>query len=98
MADEKRTGINIPTWAVSIIFALLGSLVTGGILYGQARADIDTLKESVNNVVIDSKTISEHKAVIPTIQQDIRDLKTWVASMSAKQDRQYESIMNELRK
>lgn len=97
MADERKTGVNIPTWAIGIIFALVSSLFTGGILWGQARADIDTLKKSVDGIAIDSKAVTEHKAIIPTIQQDVRDLKSIVKSMSEKQDRQYEDIMRAIR-
>lgn len=97
MADERKSGVTIPTWAVGIVFALVSSLFTGGILWGQARADIDSLKAAVEGVAVDSKAVAEHKALIPTIQQDIRDLKVVIKSMSEKQDRQYEDIMRAIR-
>lgn len=76
------------------VVALSFSLISGGaVLHADVRTqgdDIKTIKEEIKS---GSVLIAEHKTVIPIIQQDIKELKEIVKTMSDKQDRQYESIM-----
>lgn len=71
-------------------------LITAGMLYGQARADVSSLKDDVASFKADHAVVIADHAIIPTIQQDVKEIKANQKSVSEKQDRQYESIMSTL--
>lgn len=74
------------------------SLIVGGAaLHSDVKAqgeDLKTVKEDIKSGAV---LVTEHKTVIPIIQQDIRELKDAVKQMSQKQDRQFEEIMRAVR-
>lgn len=74
------------------LIALVASI--GGPLtaWGATQARLHEVEKKAEVSAEDSKLLAQHKAVIPLIQDDVKDIKQSVKDMAEKQDRQFEQL------
>lgn len=86
-------------WPVTAFLLIhgVGAVAWATTVHGNVERTNESIAIIERKLETGSTLVTEHKTVIPIIQQDIRELKEAVKSMSQKQDRQFEEIMRAVR-
>lgn len=79
--ERKQEGLKIPTWALGIIIFIISSSSAALMAWGQARADIQSLKDTMQKSEMSATLVAQHEAVIPILQQDLKDVKSDVGEI-----------------
>ena len=98
MAQDQ---VKLPVWAIGLMVGLLSTVGGGAIVWGQVRADVESLKGEIRDSKGNGVAIASLQTEVPNLarrieemRQEVRDIKT---SQSETQ-RDIKTILVELRK
>lgn len=88
---KEKIGLILSTMA---LLAAIGGPLTA---WGAVQARLEEVENKSEKNSDNSFLTAKHEALIPTLQQDVKDIKTNQSSMANKIDNQYDSIQRDIK-